>query len=220
MKLLLKHNLLFLFIYVLILGIATFFLLQYDKVTIHLQLNKLVGNAPIDSFFKYLTHLGDGIFAIIIGLIILFKNIRNGFFLLASYIVSGLTTSFLKNFIYDHVNRPHFVFGYFIQNIKLKYIEGVEMVGQNSFPSGHSTTAFAVFTCLALITNNMIMKIIFLTLALLTAFSRTYLSQHWLVDITIGSLIGTLFAFIFYYIIIYQNRFNNLNKPLFNYKNN
>lgn len=92
------------------------------------------------------------------------------------------------------------------------------MVGQNSFPSGHATSAFAVFTCLALLTKNSYLKIIFFIIAVIAAFSRTYLSQHWLVDVTIGSLIGTIAATLFYFIIIQTNKLQNLNKPLLNLK--
>jgi membrane-associated phospholipid phosphatase len=105
-----------------------------------------------------------------------------------------------------------------LQHIKLKYIEGVYMVGQNSFPSGHSTSAFALFTCLALITENKLLKIIFIAFALTAAFSRTYLSQHWLVDVTFGSLIGTLSAVIFYFIFIDNNKLEKLNTPLVKFK--
>lgn len=197
---------------------AFYYLFQFDKVSLHLKINSLVGNPILDNFFKYFTHVGDGIFAVIIAIFIFLFNKRNGIFILSTYIVSGLFTSFLKNYFYSDVNRPHFVFGYFVQHIKLKYIEGVEMVGQNSFPSGHSTSAFALFTCLALITENKLLKVIFFIIALMAAFSRTYLSQHWLVDVTFGSLIGTITAVIFYFIFINNNKLEKLNKPFLNFK--
>lgn len=205
-------------LYLIVLIWAFNYLFQFDKVSLHLKINALVGNTTLDSFFKYFTHVGDGIFAVIIAIFIFIFNKRNGLFILSSYIVSGLFTSLLKNFFYSDVNRPHFVFGYFVQHIKLKYIEGVEMVGQNSFPSGHSTSAFALFTCLALITENKLLKIIFFVIALLAAFSRTYLSQHWLVDVTFGSLIGTISAVVFYFIFIDNKKLEKLNKPLLNFK--
>lgn len=197
---------------------AFYYLFQFDKVSLHLKINSLVGNPILDNFFKYFTHVGDGIFAVIIAIFIFLFNKRNGIFILSTYIVSGLFTSFLKNYFYSDVNRPHFVFGYFVQHIKLKYIEGVEMVGQNSFPSGHSTSAFALFTCLALITENKLLKVIFFIIALMAAFSRTYLSQHWLVDVTFGSLIGTITAVIFYFIFINNSKLEKLNKPFLNFK--
>ncbi|MBA3682376.1 MAG: phosphatase PAP2 family protein [Bacteroidetes bacterium] len=217
MKTFVKNNWLYFFLYILALSVAAYYLLQFDKVSIHLKINKLVGNTAIDTFFKYFTHIGDGVFAIILCLIILIFNIRNGIFVLGSYLLSGITTSILKNYLYD-VNRPHFVFGYFLPDTKVNYIEGVDMMGLNSFPSGHSTSAFAIFTSLALITNNKNLKIIFFIFAFLSAFSRTYLSQHWLVDITIGSIIGTTATLLIYFAFYNTNKLQRLNKPLFNFK--
>jgi membrane-associated phospholipid phosphatase len=218
LKVFIKDNWLYFSLYLTALALAFYYLFQFDKVALHIKINALVGNPALDTFFKYFTHVGDGIFAVIIAIYIFIFNKRNGLFILSTYIVSGLFTSLLKNFFYSDVNRPHFVFGYFLQHIKLKYIEGVYMVGQNSFPSGHSTSAFAIFTCLALITENKLLKIIFFAFALTAAFSRTYLSQHWLVDVTFGSLIGTLSAVIFYFIFIGNNKLEKLNKPLLNFK--
>jgi len=201
-----------------VLLLAAYYLLTLDKISIHLKINSLVGNSAIDTFFKYFTHVGDGVFALIIGLIILMLNIRKGIFVLATYIVSGLTTSILKNYFYGNINRPHFVFGYFLPDTKVNYIDGVDMLGLNSFPSGHSTSAFAIFTSMALVTNNKYLKIVFFLMAFLSAFSRTYLSQHWLVDITIGSLIGTISALVLYFVFFQSNKLQNLNKPLFNLK--
>lgn len=217
MKTFIKNNWFYFFLYLLVLTIAAYYLLQFDKVFIHLKINKLVGNSAIDTFFKYFTHVGDGVFAIIICLLLLIFNIRKGIFVLGAYITSGITTSVLKNYFYD-VNRPHFVFGYFLPNTKVNYIDGVDMMGLNSFPSGHATSAFAVFTSMALVTDNKPLKIIFFLFAFLSAFSRTYLSQHWLVDITIGSIIGTIFALTLYFAFYQTNKLQNLNKPLFNFK--
>lgn len=218
MKTFIKNNWPYFFLYIVVITISAYYLLQFDKVYIHLKINKLVGNPAIDAFFKYFTHVGDGVFAIVLCIIILIFNIRKGIFVLATYILSGITTSVLKNYCYDS-NRPHFVFGYFLPNTKVNYVEGVDMMGLNSFPSGHATSAFAVFTCMALASNNKYLKIILFLLAFLSAFSRTYLSQHWLVDITIGSLIGTLFSLALYFGFYQSNKLQNLNKPLFNFKN-
>jgi membrane-associated phospholipid phosphatase len=204
-------------LYIIVLCWAAYYLLQFDKVALHLKINAYVGNPVIDTFFKYFTHIGDGIFAVLLGLAVLISNVRKGIFILCTYIVSGLFTSLLKNYLFD-INRPHFVFDYFVHEAKVKYVEGVDMVGLNSFPSGHATSAFAVFTGLALISNNQFLKFVFFILALTSAFSRTYLSQHWLVDITIGSIIGTIAATFFYFIFMQGSKFQKLDKPLFNLK--
>lgn len=188
-------------------------MLQFDKITIHKNINSIVGNPIIDAFFKYITHAGDGFVAIIIAIVVILYNVRKGIYVLITYLVSGTTTTLLKKYVYD-VDRPHSVFGFYLPNEKITYVEGVDMLGFNSFPSGHSTSAFAIFTSLALITNNKILKFIFFLFAFLSAFSRTYLSQHWLVDITIGSIIGTTAALLFYFIFIHLSTLQKLDKPL------
>ncbi len=213
MKALIKNNRVFLILYVLLIATSAYYLLNFDKVQIHLNINKLTGNPVMDVFFKYFTHLGDGLVAIIIAAIILLLNARNGLYVLATYLASGITTTILKKHIFD-IDRPHFVFHEYLYHYKVNYIEGVDMLGMRSFPSGHSTSAFAIFISLALITENKILKLTFFLIAFLAAFSRTYLSQHWLVDITVGSLIGTIAAIIFYFVFINQNKFQNLDKPL------
>lgn len=192
---------------------ASYYLLNYEKTQIHLKINSLVGIPIVDFFFKYITYLGDGIFAAIASLIVMFFNVKKGVFVLLSYIVSGLITSYLKNYCFDS-NRPHFVFAHFYSDVVVKYVEGINLMALNSFPSGHATSAFAVFTSLALISSRQIYKVIFLFLAIIAAFSRTYLSQHWLVDITVGSIIGVLFSLLFYAIFMRETILPRLNKPL------
>ena len=213
MKAFIKNNRVFLILYAILIATSAYYLLNFDKVQIHLNINKLTGNPVIDVFFKYFTHLGDGLVAIIIAAIILLLNARNGIYVLTTYLVSGITTTILKKQIFD-VDRPHFVFHEYLYHYKINYIEGVDMLGMRSFPSRHSTSAFAIFISLALITENKILKLTFFLIAFLAAFSRTYLSQHWLVDITVGSLIVTISSIIFYFVFIKPNRFQKLDKPL------
>jgi membrane-associated phospholipid phosphatase len=213
-----KNNWPYLLPYLLALVTSLYFLLQYDKVSIHVNVNSIVGNPYIDAFFKYFTHAGDGFVCIIIAVIVLLYNMRNGLFVLLTYAISGTTTNILKRYVYD-VDRPHSVFGYYIPDKKLTFVDGVEMLGFNSFPSGHSTSAFAIFTSLALITENKILKFVYFLCAFLAAFSRTYLSQHWLVDITVGSLIGSMAAILFYLLIIQANNLQKINKPLMKFFN-
>jgi membrane-associated phospholipid phosphatase len=197
---------------------ASYYLLNFDKLHIHSKINSFVGNRAIDTFFKYVTHIGDGLVAAIIALIVLILNAKKGIFIIITYVVSGLTTNVLKTHVFD-VHRPHFVFGFYghyFPQYKIQYVEGVKMLGLNSFPSGHATTSFAVFISLALITENKFIKFIFFVFAFLGAFSRTYLSQHWLVDITVGSLIGTGAAIIFYVTFFSSNFLQKYNKPLLN----
>lgn len=199
--------------YFILIIIATYFLLQFDKLDIHVYINKLVGNNFINTFFYYITYLGDGLVAPFLILIILLYNFRLGITSAFTLLISTGVTNLLKFTIYDDVKRPWYIFQW-ISNKKITYVPNLDMHLFNSFPSGHSTQVFAIFMCLSFFSKNYFLKIIFFLIALLAAFSRTYLSQHWLVDITVGSIIGFVFATLFYYFIIEKNKLLKLNRGI------
>lgn len=149
-----------------------------------------------DNFFKYITHLGDGLFVLAVIVLLLFKKIQWGILTFWAFIFSGAITQALKNFVFDDVVRPTLGVG---ENI-VHMVEGVEMNHYLSFPSGHSTAAFALFFSLALINYNSKLGVLYFVVAFLAAYSRIYLSQHFPEDILAGSLIGvstTLLVFAF-----------------------
>ncbi len=65
-----------------------------------------------------------------------------------------------------------------------------------SWPSGHTTTAFAMAVAVALVFPKT--RYIGLSLAFLTAYSRMALSAHYLADVTIGATVGTVGAILVY----------------------
>ena len=61
---------------------------------------------------------------------------------------------------------------------------------QTSFPSGHSTLAFAYSKVMAKEYQNFFWKFGWYSLAVLTAYARVYNNEHWFSDIIFGSAIG------------------------------
>ena len=213
MKVLVKNNFWTILIYLFLVLVSVFFLANYGKVQIHRYLNQLVGNPLMDNFFYYITYLGDGTFAVVLLAAIMFYNVRLGLCSGFSFLLASVITNFLKFYFFDDVMRPYGVFKWFVRE-KLKIVDVNDVYIHNSFPSGHATQAFAIFICLSLFAGSNLNKLLFLALALLTAFSRVYLSQHWLVDITVGSLIGTSVALLMFYYVVHNDKLNKLNKPL------
>ena len=123
---------------------------------------------------------------------------RNSLYVLISYVSASLVTTALKNLIYADYYRPYFMFKYYARE-QLNLVSDVEIFSKYSFPSGHSTSAFAVFFCLLFMTKNHFLKLFYFCMACIAAFSRTYLSQHWLVDIYVGSIIGVSFSVLMYF---------------------
>jgi len=175
-----------------------YILLTNDKFVIHRYINQHVTNDSVGVFFRYLTHIGDGVFAIILVLVLLFFSVRNAMYVLLSYASASLLTTLLKNIIYADYYRPYFMFKFYA-NEQLKLVDDVEILSKFSFPSGHATSAFAVFFCLLFMSKNHLVKFFCFAMACIAAFSRTYLSQHWLVDIYVGSIIGVSFSVLMYF---------------------
>lgn len=194
---LVKDNRAFLFPYLVFLLITLPFIIIYSKAEIHLYLNQF--NTPVLDFLaKYITYLGDGLVITVIGVIVLLWNIRAGLLILLSYYVSGFFSQFFKKLFFSDVQRPS---KFFQDMVDLYVVEGVKLHSYESFPSGHATTGFAVFFILAMFFRQTYLKVICFLFALLVAYSRVYLSQHFLMDIFAGSVLGTIVAYFLYYLI-------------------
>lgn len=211
----LKNNRVALVTYFFLVVIALCFLLAHGKEEVSLYVNQYVGNPLVDRFFYFITYLGDGRTVAFILALILFYNVRLGLSTALSFLCSSLVANLLKYTLFDDVNRPYYYYQYFLNPKRLiHYVEGVDLHIHNSFPSGHSTQAFAILMCLVFASKSNTWKLLWLVIALMTSFSRVYLSQHWLTDVTAGSLIGFIFSLIFEYSIIYKNAFQRLNISL------
>lgn len=204
MKLFLKSNFIFISIYLIVLIVVGYSLLHNGKIQIHECINANVGNDFLNIFFKYFTHVGDGVTAILIIIITLFFSVKKSGYLCLTYIFASITSTILKNYFYTDTCRPAFAFEYFVRK-PLNLVDGVEMNMFNSFPSGHSTAVFAIFMGLLFMSKNIYIKAACFIIAFLAAYSRIYLSQHWLVDIYFGSIIGFSYA-VFFYFIYYSKK--------------
>ncbi len=198
----LKDNRLFLLPYFIILLLLIPFFFIYTKGEMHLHVNQY-HTAFFDWFFRHATFMGDGLFVLVPAIILLFFSLRHFVFLACAYLGSGLITQILKRVFFEDMARPG---RYLSGEAQLRLVDGVDMLSGRSFPSGHSTSAFALFLCLALISKNKTVKITCFVLACLTAFSRVYLSQHFIMDIYAGSIIGTMSAIGFYYLFYKRDR--------------
>jgi membrane-associated phospholipid phosphatase len=109
-----------------------------------------------------------------------------------SFAISSLLVQFLKQVVFTDALRP---FYYFRTYESFHFVKGVIMHTQNSFPSGHSTTCFAVFTSLAIFyEKNQKVQFFLSSCAILVSLTRVYLSQHYLEDVLAGSFIGAIVA--------------------------
>lgn len=187
-----KQNRFFLIPYFIIFSLLTAVVLIFPKSDTHLFINKF--HYPFfNFFFKNLTHVGDGIFIMVVAAIFLLFSFRKGLMIAITYAISGLLAQFFKKVIFSDIVRP---VKFFEGVADLNLVEGVKTLSRHSFPSGHSTTAFAFFFYLSIITKNPYIKLFWFFLATLVGFSRVYLSHHFLPDIVFGSFLGLITTFV------------------------
>lgn len=195
LRYILKQNKWFLMPYVLFFSLLASYVLYLDKHEGFLLLNPS-GSTFFDTYFKYVTYLGDGVTAVLIGFIVLVKSKRNGIAFLSAFLIAGGITQSIK-LLNSDILRPSAALGL----EKVHQVLGVELHSAMSFPSGHTTAAFTIYFSLAILLQSKSLGFICLLMAIVVAYSRIYLSQHFPVDILIGSFIGvviTLVTFSFF----------------------
>ena len=205
-----KRNASFLTGTCLLLCLIGYVLLNYDKAAVHLWLNGY--HTPfLDFFFRYYTVVGEWIPYIFVFLLLFYKA-GWATYLLGCVAVSGLLAQPLK-YAFD-TDRPYKWFADRLPDVQLPFVDGVELSRYYSFPSGHTTTFFALFLCLSIVLTDCTasrsnrhtslkttaISLVCFLLAVLGAYSRIYLSQHFLEDLFGGMILGvttTLLLYIF-----------------------
>ena len=190
-----RRNLTFFLPYALLLIVVGVLQLQYTQESLMRWVN-IRNTAVADVFFTYATYFGDGAFFVIICVILLIYNRRVGAMAFASFALSSLTSLFLKLIVFPGRLRPLKFFEH--STYQYRVIEGLNIYSYNSFPSGHTISAFALFSLLAFIDSRRGRGWFWLLLAALTGYSRVYLFQHFVEDVYAGSLIGTTASIIVY----------------------
>ena len=204
-----KSSLYFLLFSFVFICCASFVLFFNDKFYIHTYLNQF-HTVFFDLFFSIITHFGDGLFSLFCFVIFFFINKRIAFIILITFLFSSLITQGLKNFVFDECMRPyHYIENH---NLKVPLVDGVEMHSRHSFPSGHTTSVFALFTLFSLFLKKRRYAVVLFISCLLISFSRIYLSQHFLEDVLAGSLVGICSA-LFIHIILYD-KLNSFNQSI------
>ena len=189
--------------YLVLLAAVLGLLYAYPKPELHMMLNAHHTDFQ-DAFFRYYSVLAEWPLYLLALVPLIWKRKELTLLFAMSELASAVVVRVLK-LIY-HAPRPIVVFEDY-PNMLLPLVDGVEMRHSNSFPSGHTSTFFIFFTCCALLLayrylhsageRNWRTWLLFslcslalLAMAALGGYSRIYLSQHFLSDVCVGSIIG------------------------------
>lgn len=186
---LIKRHLAFVIPFVILVVICTYILFTNSKAELFLWTN-IRHSAFFDEFFKISTLVGDELTTLVVCIIMLFIKYRYAILTFLAYTYSSVIVQILKR-IFDSPRPSKFFEGL----NPIRTIEGYPLYEFHSFPSGHSTNAFTLAVVLAFILPNRKLHWIIIPIAVLTAFSRVYLSQHFFQDVFAGAVLGVILTF-------------------------
>ncbi len=193
-----RTTLVFYFTTSLILLVISFFIPPLEAV---MHINGW-NHPSLDLLFAGITILGDGTVLILFTIALLFYRFYAAIALLANGIVQAIIVSFFKRLLFTDSLRPIS----FLDPALIHRVEGVNIHRFMTFPSGHTVTIFGLCVFLSLCTRSRGVTVMLLFIALLVGLSRVYLLQHFLMDVAVGSLIGSSIGFVCYYVFEYRTK--------------
>lgn len=105
------------------------------------------------------------------------------------FAISTLLTQIPKQVFFPNITRP---IASGIDPKQIHTVKGVVMHQLNSFPSGHTATAFTIFLLTVYLFKNNKLVLIGLIYAMLCGYSRIYLGQHFPMDVGGGIIVAII----------------------------
>ena len=171
----------------------------YGKGEQHLLLNAF--HTPLlDCLMRVMSAVAEyGVY--VLALVFLFRKAGYSAVLAAGSLLSTVVAQVVKHSV--NALRPLSWFAQNMPEVELTLVEGVQVHSYLSFPSGHTTAAFALAMALVYVVETAdrqkekpqaraAWQCALFLLAALCGYSRIYLSQHFALDVLTGCLIGTL----------------------------
>lgn len=146
----------------------------------------------LDKLMGLVTNLGGEAVFIAVAIIVFWcLNKSCGYYMMTVGFAGTIINQFLK--LWFRIPRP------WVKDPNFTIVESAraEATGY-SFPSGHTQNAFAVFGSPARFFKNTALRIVFILLIALTAFSRMYVGVHTPLDVGVSLIVGTILVFVIY----------------------
>ena len=147
------------------------------------------GGPIFDHIFKWTTWGAEGWVWIPYFIVVFGWFKKDAKFILLNFLLSTVITQIPKNFIWAAVSRP-IASGIPINEIHT--VPGVVMHSWNSFPSGHTATAFTLFLLTTYLFPTKWTITIGAIYAIICAYSRVYLGQHFPMDLGGGMIVAVI----------------------------
>lgn len=204
MKQFLRQNSVFIALSLMLLVALGLALLFLPKGDLHLLLCNR--HTPLrDIFYRYYTRIAEFLPHIACVLVLLFSSVGNAALASACVACSELTTQIIKHIV--NAPRPVTWFAANMPDVQLPLVEGVRMNHWFSFPSGHTTSFFALFFALSILATehlsekrsiSVAVQLLLFMLAALGGYSRIYLCQHFAADVFGGIAVGLTISVLCY----------------------
>ena len=146
----------------------------------------------LDKLMGLVTNLGGEAVFIVAAIVVFWCLSKScGYYMMTVGFAGTIINQFLK--LWFRIPRP------WVKAPNFTIVESAraEATGY-SFPSGHTQNAFAVFGAPARFFKNTALRIIFILLIALTAFSRMYVGVHTPLDVGVSIIVGTILVFVIY----------------------
>ncbi len=168
----------------------------HSRAAVFLWMNRDLGTIA-DFIFNGMSYLAEGWIWIPYFMILFGWFKKDAIFILLNFLISTILTQIPKNFIWNQVARP---MASGIPHEQIHTVKGVEMHLWNSFPSGHTATAFTLFLVTVYFFPKKPILVFGALYAMACGYSRVYLGQHFPLDVAGGIIVALLTILISIYI--------------------
>ena len=192
-----------------LLVVTAVFLALYPKLELHLMMNS-VHTHSLDVHLAFISKFAEWPFYVVALLPLLFWRAGWTYLYATTEAISGLLIFIVKH-IFD-MPRPILAFSEHPEALHL--VPGVHLHSHYSFPSGHTASFFVFYTIGALLLTTYYYRknkrgeavgqrwlifLLIIVLACVGGYARIYLSQHFLMDVFAGCIIGTVISILCFY---------------------